>query len=187
MAIFCAAIRRDSISFLKFLFLSHVLVFLCLISLVCRLKYPYSCFSSHFCFLIIVVLLILMLSVVFLVGVICLSLLFLCSPRILKLMHPGLPVLMLLLFLTHIVYWSHLSDIRLWASLLSFLPSGLCVDVLPLFIWRMVSSILQAEQIIIIIIMEFFTSVLTDGFSLEFEWQLVSSSLQDSSQDSGRS
>ena len=28
------------------------------------------------------------------------------------------------------------------------------------------------------IIIEFFTSVLADGFSLEFEWQQVSSSLQ---------
>ena len=35
--------------------------------------------------------------------------------------------------------------------------------------------------------LEFFTSVLADGFSLEFKWQQVSSSLQDSSQDSGRS
>ena len=35
--------------------------------------------------------------------------------------------------------------------------------------------------------LEFFTSVLADAFSLEFEWQHVSSSLQDSSQDSGRS
>ena len=35
--------------------------------------------------------------------------------------------------------------------------------------------------------LEFFTSVLPDGFSLEFERQQVSSSLQDSSQDSGRS
>ena len=35
--------------------------------------------------------------------------------------------------------------------------------------------------------LEFFTSVLADGFSLAFEWQQVSSSLQDSSQDSGRS
>ena len=34
---------------------------------------------------------------------------------------------------------------------------------------------------------DFFTSVLADGFSLEFEWQQVSSSLQDSSHDSGRS
>ena len=35
--------------------------------------------------------------------------------------------------------------------------------------------------------LEFPTSVLPDGFSLEFEWQQVSSSVQDSSQDSGRS
>ena len=35
--------------------------------------------------------------------------------------------------------------------------------------------------------LEFFTSVLADGFSLEFEWQQVSLSLQDSSQDSVRS
>ena len=34
---------------------------------------------------------------------------------------------------------------------------------------------------------EFFTSVLADGFSLESEWQQVSSGLQDSSQDTGRS
>ena len=35
--------------------------------------------------------------------------------------------------------------------------------------------------------LEFFTSVLADGFSLKLEWQQVSSSLQDSSQDSSRS
>ena len=35
--------------------------------------------------------------------------------------------------------------------------------------------------------LEFFTSVLADGFSLEFEWQQFFSSLQDSSQYSGRS
>ena len=34
--------------------------------------------------------------------------------------------------------------------------------------------------IIIIYSLEFFTSVLADGFSPEFEWQQVSSSLQDS-------
>ena len=39
--------------------------------------------------------------------------------------------------------------------------------------------------IIIIHSLEFFTSILADGFSLEFEWQQVSSSLQDSSQYSG--
>ena len=43
--------------------------------------------------------------------------------------------------------------------------------------------------IIIIIIhsLEFFTPALADCFSLESEWQQVSSSLQDSSQYSGRS
>ena len=35
--------------------------------------------------------------------------------------------------------------------------------------------------------LQFFTSALADGFSLEFEWQQVSTSLQDSSQYSGRS
>ena len=42
---------------------------------------------------------------------------------------------------------------------------------------------------VIVIIYSFrvFTSVLADGFSLEFEWQQVSSSLQDSFQDSSRS
>ena len=46
----------------------------------------------------------------------------------------------------------------------------------------------NAPIIIIVIItpQEFFTSVLADGFSLEFEWLQVSSSLQDSSQYSGR-
>ena len=45
----------------------------------------------------------------------------------------------------------------------------------------------SSRIIIIIIIIEFFTSVLADGFQLEFEWKQVSSSLKDSSQDSGRS
>ena len=44
MVLFCAAIRRDSVSLLWFSFLSHVQVFLCEISVVCRLKYPYSYF-----------------------------------------------------------------------------------------------------------------------------------------------
>ena len=36
-------------------------------------------------------------------------------------------------------------------------------------------------------LLEFFTSALADGLSLEFEWQQVSSSLQESSQYSGHS
>ena len=71
MALFCVAIRGDSVSLLRYLFLSHVHVFLCEISLFCRLKCPYSLFF-HFCFLVIFVLLILMLSVLFLVAIISL-------------------------------------------------------------------------------------------------------------------
>ena len=65
MALFCAAIRRDLVSILSFTFLSHFQVLSCEISLVCHLKNPYSYLSSHFCFLVIVVLRILALSVFF--------------------------------------------------------------------------------------------------------------------------
>ena len=41
-------------------------------------------------------------------------------------------------------------------------------------------------MVIIIYSLEFFISALADGLSLESEWQQVSSSLQDSSQYSGR-
>ena len=41
--------------------------------------------------------------------------------------------------------------------------------------------------IIIIYLFEFFTSVLADGLSLEFEWQQIFPSLQDYSRYSGRS
>ena len=50
MVLFCAAIRRDSVSLLKFLNFSHIHVFSCEISLVSRLKCPLSYFSSDFCF-----------------------------------------------------------------------------------------------------------------------------------------
>ena len=54
-----------------FPFLRHVQTFWCEILFVCRLKYPYSCFSSHFCFLV-VVRLIFVLSVLSLIAVISL-------------------------------------------------------------------------------------------------------------------
>ena len=76
MALFSSAISRDSISLLIIPFLSHVQVFLCEISLICRSKCPYSCFSSYFCFLVYVVLLILALSALFLVAFISLPLCF---------------------------------------------------------------------------------------------------------------
>ena len=65
MALFCAAIRKDSICFLEFPFLSHLQVFSCEMLFISRLKRPLSCFSSHFCFLVIVILLSILLSVSF--------------------------------------------------------------------------------------------------------------------------
>ena len=73
---FCAAITRYSVSLLRFPFLSHVHVFSYEISLVCRWKYSYSCFSCHFCFLFIVRRLIIVVFGLFLVAVISISLLF---------------------------------------------------------------------------------------------------------------
>ena len=61
MALFCAAIRRNSVSLLKFPFLGHVPDFLCELLFISRLKRPSSCFSSYFCFLIIVLLLVIVL------------------------------------------------------------------------------------------------------------------------------
>ena len=48
-------------------------------------------------------------------------------------------------------------------------------------------SFLRFPISIILLFWEFFIPVLADGFPLEFEWQQVSSSLQDSSQYSGQS
>ena len=63
MALFCAAIRRESVSLLRLPFLSHVQVLSCEMLFI-------SHFSSHFCFLVFVVLLVLALSVSSLVAVI---------------------------------------------------------------------------------------------------------------------
>ena len=72
MALFCTAIRRDSVYLLRFSFLGCVHIFSCEMLLISYLKHPQSCFSSHFCFLVIVILLVLVLSVLFLVAVISL-------------------------------------------------------------------------------------------------------------------
>ena len=73
MALFCAA-RRDSVV----PFRSYASAFLYLISPVCRLKYPYSYFSSHFCSLVFIVFLyVLMLPMLLLAVLISLSLFFL--------------------------------------------------------------------------------------------------------------
>ena len=70
MALFCATIRRDSVSLLKFPYLRHVHVFSWVMSFVSSYKRPWCCFSSHFCFLLIVILFVFVLSVLFLVAVI---------------------------------------------------------------------------------------------------------------------
>ena len=75
MVSFRAAIWRDSVSFLRFLFLRHVQVLSSKISLVYRLKYPCN-FFLLFCFLVIDVLLVLVFLLLFLVALISLSLLF---------------------------------------------------------------------------------------------------------------
>ena len=50
MALFCAAIRRGSVSLLKFPFLSYVQVFSCGMFFISRLKCPLSFFSFQFLF-----------------------------------------------------------------------------------------------------------------------------------------
>ena len=90
MALFWAAFKRDSVSFLRFFFLNHVLVFSCKMSLVSRLKRPYSCFSSHFCFLVIVVQLSLVLFLVAAVSLpphFCMKSLSLCIDASSSLVH----------------------------------------------------------------------------------------------------
>ena len=71
IALFYAAIRRNSVSLLRFPYLSRVHVFSCEM-FISRLKSPLSHFFPHFCFLVIVVLLSLELSVLFLAAAISL-------------------------------------------------------------------------------------------------------------------
>ena len=62
-------------------------------------------------------------------------------------------------------------------SCVPFVPFNIILHLSEFFTPTFFSIII----IIIIYSLEFFTSVLADGLSLEFEWQQVSSSLQDSS------
>ena len=147
MALFWAAFKIDSVSFLKFPFHCHVLVFSYEISIVCRLKYPHSCFSSQFCFLVVVPLNI-MLSVLFLVAI-SLSLPFFTYSS-----NPFIDTLTLSLMLTSPLPISfldtnrlcHFLDARSYASLLVFLSFGSFVWVLYLSILKMVPSILLGDS-----------------------------------------
>ena len=117
MVLFCAATRRDSLSLLRYPFLSHVQVFSCEVSLVSCLKRPSACFSSHFCFLVIVVLFVFVFSVLLLVAVISPPpRALLCSLRgdvsMRQCCFQCWQVLFLPLFLTRIVCQRHLCDAR---------------------------------------------------------------------------
>ena len=138
---------------------------MCKVSLI-RLKCPYSCFSTHLCFLVISGLLLLVLSILFRVAVISLPLRFSYSLRVVVLMCQRCLqcwlVLFLLLFLTHIICQPHLWDARPYAWLLVFLFSDPFVKG---FLWstsRMVPSILRGGQpryvSLIIIIISFLAS-----------------------------
>ena len=76
-ALSCAAIRRDSVSLLKFPFLCHVQVLSSQMLFISRLNRSWSCFPSHFCFLVMVILLSIELSASFLLLLLLLFLLLL--------------------------------------------------------------------------------------------------------------
>ena len=150
MVFLCVAIWNYSVSLIRFPFLSHIQVYYLKISLVCQLKYPYSCFTSYCCVLVIVVLFILVLFVLVLVILISLALLFLNSLQVVILMHPCnrqcLPVFFLLLFLTHTAFLCHLSDVSPYASLWVFVFSGSFLEFYRSSDIRRDPSILQRWQ-----------------------------------------
>ena len=106
MALFSAIIRRYTFILLRFPFLSHEQFISSEISPVFHLIYPYSCFSSHFSFL-----MLFRWCLFFLGAEITFSLLVLCIFRVLASMHSryihSRRVLFLLLFLTHTVSLYH--------------------------------------------------------------------------------
>ena len=118
MILFCVAIRRDSVSLLRFPFLSHIHIFSSEISFVCRLNCPYSCFP-HFYFLIILVQSMIVLSVLFLAAVISLPPHFLCS----------LLVVIFLLFLTYSLSTSPLGCRALCIDIGFLIPRSIIIII----------------------------------------------------------
>ena len=118
--------------------------------LVCRLKYQYNCFSSHFCFLDIIVPWRLLLFVMFPVTVFSLSLLFICSLLDVLFRYryyiQSWGMLFLLLFLRHIHCLCHFLDVKPYALSGVFLFPGPFVKVLLVSTLRMIPSILQVGQ-----------------------------------------
>ena len=84
-------------------------------------------------------------------------------------------------FLLILITSGHLAEIR-WSACMSKSHRSFCVSFS-----RTDSGLCIYYLLLSFTPLEFFTSVLADSFSLEFAWQQVSSSLQDSSQYSGRS
>ena len=113
-----------------------------------RFRLSVSCFSSHFCFLVIIVPLIFIFPVPFLFAAICLSLVFFYV--VLVFMHRGYLqfwwVFFHLLSLTHTACLCHLWYVRHYILSSAFLFSAPFVEVLPSFISRMAPSILQKGQ-----------------------------------------
>ena len=147
MVLFCGAIRKDSVFLSRFHFRRHAQIFSYEISLVCRLKYPYSCFPSNFffgyfcsvgsCVLCIVSDHFNQSSFVFLM----LSLTFCIDASILSsLLTSTLPTSFLFTVSLH-YFW----EVSLYASLFVFLFSGSFVVLLS-SPSRMVPSILQRGQ-----------------------------------------
>ena len=73
MLLFCTAISRDSVSLFRCPLRSHFQVFLGAISVVFRLRYPYSCFYSYFCFLVFDVFLFVIILFMLLLAVVIIS------------------------------------------------------------------------------------------------------------------
>ena len=156
MALFCAAIRRNSVTLFRFPFLSHVQLFSCEISL-CRLKYPYSCFSFHAYFLVIVISLII---VLFLFAVIALFYVvfessYRCIGPLLNACEPASSFFSCL---------CHLWDVKSYALSLVFLFSGSC-------------SLSLSLSLLFCSFESFSHQRFSDGLLLESVQQQVSSSL----------
>ena len=155
MVLFCAAIRRDSVSLSRFPFFSHVQVLLWEISFVWRLKYSYSCFSSHFCFLVIFSSLDLL--VVCIVSGSCdqsssmlfsviFELLYRCINVIFNTGKSSSSVFFFFFFFAHTVCQRNLWDIRLYEWSLVFFFSGSSIEALPSLTSRIVPNILHGEK-----------------------------------------
>ena len=92
-------------------------------------------------------------------------------------------------FAEYLVHFESISHPALWNISYAFLLSIRAIAKFFHLVLLSLKMYWSMYRIIIIIIhsLELFTSALGDGFSLESEGQQVSSSLQDSSQDSGSS